>query len=127
MIHRLCNPICQQAKLGVVASERDRAMRELRVMAEQCQKVVSEFDGLAQHCDTLARESKRVCIYILTGILFVSPTESSYILYQTQLNSLIMYIISVAKFTFLCHLSVYRRQNSLIIHISSYYSLPLSV
>ena len=53
--------ICQQAKLSAVASERDGAFRELRTMAEQCQKVASEFDALAQHCDTLSREKKRVC------------------------------------------------------------------
>ena len=29
-------------------------------MAEQCQKVVAEFDALAQHCDTLSRDNERV-------------------------------------------------------------------
>lgn len=65
VIHLWDNPICQQAKLSVVASERDGAVRELRVMAEQCQKVASEFDALAQHCDTLSRENKRVCYSIV--------------------------------------------------------------
>ena len=62
-------PICQQAKLSAVASERDSAVRELRAMAEQCQKVASEFDSLAQHCDTLSRENKRVCCNRVTPLI----------------------------------------------------------
>ena len=52
--------IFQQAKLSVVAAERDSAVREMRRMAEQCQKVAGEFEAMAQHCDLLMRENKRV-------------------------------------------------------------------
>lgn len=44
-----------------MAAERDSAVREMRTMAEHCQKVAGEFDSMAQHCDTLIRENKRVC------------------------------------------------------------------
>jgi hypothetical protein len=48
-----------KAKLSVVAAERDGAVREMRHMAEQCQRVAGEFDAMAQHCDLLMRENKR--------------------------------------------------------------------
>ena len=55
-----------QAKLSVVAAERDSAVREMRTMAEQCQRVAGEFDSMAQHCDMLIRENKRVYTCICT-------------------------------------------------------------
>lgn len=33
-------------------------------MAEHCQRVASEFDSMAQHCDTLIRENKRVRVFV---------------------------------------------------------------
>ena len=59
----------QQAKLSVVAAERDSAVREMRHMAEQCQRVAGEFDAMAQHCDLLERENKRVGFFYSTWTL----------------------------------------------------------
>ena len=56
----LCITKFLQAKLSVVAAERDSAVREMRQMAEQCQRVAGEFDAMAQHCDLLERDNKRV-------------------------------------------------------------------
>ena len=55
----------KQAKLSVVAAERDSAVREMHGMAEQCQRVAAEFDAMTQHCDTVVRENKQVHLYII--------------------------------------------------------------
>ena len=63
-----CNLLSMQAKLSMVAAERDSAVREMRNMAEQCHRVAGEFDSMAQHCDLLIRENKRVCIIICLSV-----------------------------------------------------------
>ena len=49
-----------QAKLSVVASERDYAVTEMRRMAEECQNISAEFDRMASHSDQLLQELEQV-------------------------------------------------------------------
>ncbi len=51
---------CPQAKLSMVASERDFAVGEMRQMAEQCQSVAGEFEQMAKHCDQLMTDLEQV-------------------------------------------------------------------
>ena len=55
-----------QAKLHMVASERDFAMSQLREMAEQVQTVAGEFKSMADHCDQVMRELEQVRV-LITG------------------------------------------------------------
>ncbi len=40
--------------------ERDRALKEMKTMAEQCQEIVKEFESLAKECDGAKRQLKLV-------------------------------------------------------------------
>lgn len=54
-----------QAKLSVIATERDFAVSEMRQMAEQCQSVAAEFESMANHCEHLMRELEQVLKHLV--------------------------------------------------------------
>ena len=51
---------CPQAKLSMIATERDFAMSEMKQMAEQCQNIAGEFEHMATHCDQLLKDLEQV-------------------------------------------------------------------
>ena len=52
--------LCVQAKLSVMAAERDFAMGEVKQMVEQCQSIAEEFEAMSKHAETLQQTVRKV-------------------------------------------------------------------
>ena len=50
-----------QDRIRIIASERDRALKEMKTMAEQCQEIAKEFECLAEECDSTKKQLNEVC------------------------------------------------------------------
>ena len=69
----VCN--CSQAKLNVMATERDFAMAEVKQMVEQCQSIADEFEAMSKHTETLQIELRKVSILMVSCDAGESPNN----------------------------------------------------